>query len=385
MDLSLQPVKEVYLIMNKIITHILLITMFLSTPAFAQQNENEPEELKVEYANGIVLEVLSEFENESLAKTLGSEQKVQYLQVKVTSGTQKGKIINVLNQRMSSPIYDIDAAKGDKVVLDIETQGDVIDAYIADKQRVPVLLISIGLFFTALLLVGGKKGLSSLFSILVTAVMIFAILIPLTLKGMPVIPLTIFVSIISTLVTMFVVGGCNRKSVSATIGTILSLVIAGFLSMFVIKYGYITGFTDQTSIILFNSRPDLDFKGLITAAMIIAALGAIMDVGMSISSCIYEIKDKNPSLNRKELAISGMNVGKDIIGTMSNTLILAYLGAAFHLMLLSTDVPLIKFLNLNSVTTEISAALIGSIGIVMCVPITAFIAAYLCKDKVNKS
>jgi uncharacterized membrane protein len=132
---------------------------------------------------------------------------------------------------------------------------------------------------------------------------------------------------------------------------------------------------------LWASNPHLDFKGILSSGMIIASLGAIMDIGMSISSCVNEIHNTDTSLSAKELIKSGMNVGKDIVGTMASTLILAYIGSAFFLFLLLENVPVAKFLNLNSVASEISSAIVGSIGIVICVPITAVITSYLLTRK----
>ena len=128
---------------------------------------------------------------------------------------------------------------------------------------------------------------------------------------------------------------------------------------------------------LFSAHPSLNFVGVLASAMIIGALGAVMDIGMSISSTVNELFSSNSQMSVRELFTSGMNVGKDIIGTMANTLILAYLGGALSLVLLSSNIDMQKFFNLNQVATEISAALIGSIAIVLCVPITAIISAWL--------
>ena len=132
---------------------------------------------------------------------------------------------------------------------------------------------------------------------------------------------------------------------------------------------------------LYSAHPELKFPGILSASMIIAALGALMDTGISIASAINEIYETDNSLSVKQLFTSGMNIGKDIIGTMSNTLILVYLGASLPLVLLSSNIDLQKFFNLNQVATEISSALVGSIAILVCVPLTAIISAYLIKHQ----
>jgi len=201
--------------------------------------------------------------------------------------------------------------------------------------------------------------------------------VPAVLNKFPVIPMTVLIAFISTFITMYVVAGVNLKSLSASLGTVFSVIIAGIISSLVIKFAPLNGFNHQEAAMLWASRPDLDFTALLTAGVIIASLGAVMDVGMSIASSIYELKKVNNELTTKELITSGFNVGKDIMGTMANTLILAYIGSAFALVLLAANAPLIKLLNLNSIASEIASAITGSIGIVFCVPITAVIAGYL--------
>jgi len=143
----------------------------------------------------------------------------------------------------------------------------------------------------------------------------------------------------------------------------------------------LSGFAGEENMFLYSAHPELKFPGILSASMIIAALGALMDTGISIASAINEIYETDNSLSVKQLFTSGMNIGKDIIGTMSNTLILVYLGASLPLVLLSSNIDLQKFFNLNQVATEISSALVGSIAILVCVPLTAIISAYLIKHQ----
>ena len=135
---------------------------------------------------------------------------------------------------------------------------------------------------------------------------------------------------------------------------------------------------------LYSAHYNLNFKGILASSMIIAALGALMDTAVSIASTINEIYETNKKLSIRQLFTSGMNVGRDIIGTMSNTLILVYLGSSLPLVLLSNNIDLQKFFNLNQVATEISSALVGSIAILACVPVTAIIAAYMIKNQKDK-
>ena len=358
---------------------ILLIIFFSCCLSSNAQDRSSHDD--VQYASGIVQKVLSETQNKTLEESLGGTQVTQTVLVKVLNGENKGKIIQVENQLSSNPAYDINIKSGDRVMLDIEKQGGSSYINISDRERIPALLIITGIFMTLLLGIGGMKGLKSLMSLIITTALVIFILVPSILNRFPIIPVTVAVAFVSTICTMFLIGGFNLKSVAACIGTIGGVVSAGLISSLIINIAPLSGFHDQESIILWGSRPDLDFTGLLTSAMIIGALGAIMDVGISIASSIAEVKSIDNSLSAKQLVKSGLNVGKDIMGAMSNTLILAYIGSFLPLILLATDAPLIKLINLNSIATEITAAVAGSIGIVLAVPITAFAAGYLMSNK----
>ena len=372
--------------LNKIILLVFCIFYFI-VPAFAQEDSPDaPSGTNVSYSSGKVLQIISEKVNKELEDSFHTEQITQTVKVLVLSGKYKGKIVKIDNQLTSNPVYDIKIKAGNRVILSVEETPKGVDFYIADQERVPVLLILVGVFLSLLMIIGGMQGLRSIVSILVTVVLVFFVLVPAVLNNFPIILMTVFIAIISTFATMFIVSGINLKSLSASIGTILSVIIAGLMSSLVIKFAPLNGFGSQESVMLWADRPDLDYTGLLTAGMIIASLGAVMDVGISIASSIYEFKNVDNTLNTKDLFRSGLNVGKDIMGAMSNTLILAYIGGAFSLVLLASNAPLIKLLNLNSIAAEIASAITGSIGIVLCVPITALIAAYLIgKDKNKES
>ena len=232
-----------------------------------------------------------------------------------------------------------------------------------------------------LLLIGHKKGVTSIISIVSTIALIFFMLMPMILNGFCPIASSVLVGILSAGITIYLVGGFNSKSSAAIIGTSSSLIFAGALSMLAIYFAHLTGFAGEEPMFLYTARPDLSFTGILSASMVIAALGALMDTSVSIASTINEIHETDNSLSVRQLFKSGMNVGRDIIGTMSNTLILVYLGSSLPLVLLSSNIDMNKFFNLNQVATEILSALTGSIAILICVPITAIIAAILIKRK----
>lgn len=320
----------------------------------------------------------------------GEQTTKQEVTVRVLTGDFKGSERIIDNMLTGNPAYDIPLSKGDKVILHMEPVSDTVttpedvDIFIADIQRNTEIYIFTGIFCILLLIIGRKKGLTSIISILSTLALIFFMLMPMILNGFCPIASAVLTGIISTVITIYLVGGFNSKSSSAIIGTSISLVFAGALSMLAIYFAHLTGFAGEENMFLYTARPDLSFTGILSASMIIAALGALMDTAVSIASTVNEIYETDKTLSIKQLFKSGMNVGRDIIGTMSNTLILVYLGSSLPLVLLSSNIDMNKFFNLNQVATEILSAITGSIAILVCVPATAIIAAILIKRQNEK-
>ncbi|OLA76533.1 MAG: hypothetical protein BHW55_08075 [Candidatus Melainabacteria bacterium 35_41] len=320
----------------------------------------------------------------------GEQTTKQEVTVRVLTGDFKGSERIIDNMLTGNPAYDIPLSKGDKVILHMEPVSDTVtapedvDIFIADIQRNTEIYIFTGIFCILLLIIGQKKGLTSIISILSTLALIFFMLMPMILNGFCPIASAVLTGIISTVITIYLVGGFNSKSSAAIIGTSISLAFAGALSMLAIYFAHLTGFAGEENMFLYTARPDLSFTGILSASMIIAALGALMDTAVSIASTVNEIYETDKTLSVKQLFKSGMNVGRDIIGTMSNTLILVYLGSSLPLVLLSSNIDMNKFFNLNQVATEILSAITGSIAILVCVPATAIIAAILIKRQNEK-
>lgn len=306
-------------------------------------------------------------------------QTKQLIDVKLITGQFKNETIQVENILTGNPYYDIKLKKNTKVILHAEENGDEINYSIEDVKR-SGNLIWLSIIFCALLIYVGKlKGVFSLVSIALTILLIINFLSPLILFGINPILACFIICILSTTLTMYLVGGFNAKSSSAALGACASLFFSGILSYIVMYTAKLTGFAGENSMFLYSAHPELNFIGITIASMILATLGAVMDVAMSIASTINEIHTIDSNKTIKELFQSGMNVGRDIIGTMANTLILVYLGGSLPLILLSNNIDWQKFINLNMVVTETASALIGSIAIVICVPFTAILSAILVK------
>ena len=348
--------------------YLLLILSMLFLPVLADEAKILPSQ------TGIVEKVqYVDLNDDTVSQTK------QTIQVRLLTGEFKGETVELDNMLTGNPYYDIKLKKNTKVILHAEDNGEGVEFSIEDIKRSGNLGWLSLLFCGLLIYVGRKKGFYSLISIGLTVLLITHALSPLILIGINPVLATILICIASTAATMYLVGGFNAKSTSAVIGAMLSLLFAGLLSYITLFTAHLTGFTEENSMFLYTAHPELDFIGITISTMILATLGAVMDVAMSIASTINEIYITDNTKTVKDLFISGMNVGRDIIGTMANTLILVYLGGSLPLLLLAGNIDLQKFINLNQVVTETASALIGSIAIVICVPFTAVAASQMIK------
>ena len=215
-----------------------------------------------------------------------------------------------------------------------------------------------------------------------TVFCLFMVLIPLLLKGWPTIPTTFVVCAYVALVCFTILGGVHRKTISAFLGTVSGTFIAMVFGIAVQFFAKIDGLRLEDAEPLMQLKQvglTIDLRGLLVAAIIICALGAVMDVAMSISSALEEIHAANPSLTRKELFKSGMNIGRDMVGTMTNTLILAFLGGEFTLciFLYTRGLTFYHLFSTAFVALETISGLASSIGMILAIPLTAFIASTL--------
>lgn len=325
------------------------------------------------------------------AQNTGQEEETpretQFLDVKIKEGKHKDETIraqNIIDPRLA---HNISVEKGDSVLVYIneDNRGKALDASIIGHSREMYLYILIGTFALLLIVVGALKGLKAIVTLTITIAIIIKILLPLILMGYN----PLWVSIISCAaiitITLIIVSGPNRKTLSAIIGTSGGVIAAGAIAMFVGTLSKLTGLGDEEAqmLVFIPQQIELDFKGLLFAAILIGTLGAVMDVGMSIASSMNEIEKAKPDITSRQLIKSGMNIGRDIMGTMSNTLILAYTGGSLHLMLLlmAYDIPFIEIINQDIIATEVVRAISGSIGLVLSIPLTAVIAGTLGRQR----
>ena len=312
----------------------------------------------------------------------------QKLSVIVKSGRFKGETMTVYNYFGALSGVPVDV--GDSVTLTIKIHSDgTHSATVYEFNRIPIIGAFIAIFFIAVILVGGKAGLKSLVGLAITIVCLFSILIPLLLKGAPIIPTTVIMCTFVLLVSLTIFGGVNRKTISAFLGAVSGMLIAMIFGLVVQKIAKIDGYRLEDAEPLLQLRyidAKVRIRGLLVASIIVSALGAVMDEAMNISSALEEVHAANPSLGKSDLLRSGMNIGRDTVGTMTNALIMAFLGSEFSLMifLFARDLTFYHLYSTAFFALETISGLSASIGMVLAIPITNLIASSLITMKKHR-
>ena len=300
-------------------------------------------------------------------------------EAKVRRGALKGEII-IAEQTFSRFLPDTskEVAMGDSVLL-VNFNDDewFFNGYARTNK-----LFGLGLLFTlCVLLFGGKKGFNTILSLGLTCAAVFAVFIPSILSGKNIYLMAMLVCAYTTVITLLLVIGYNKKSLAAAIGCISGILAAGIITLIMDRVLLLTGIVDEHSRFLANLpiATPINLKAIIFAGIIIGAMGAIMDVSMSIASALWEIKEKAISIKFEALFRSGLNIGRDIMGSMANTLILAYIGSSLSVVLILSvySNSLMELLNREMIVVEILQALAGSFGILLAMPLTAFFCATL--------
>ena len=336
-----------------------------------------------EFYNGVITEIIEEDLNKDPILD-GVEIGYQKVIAKVTEGQYKDNTYEIKNN--ISRLYNYKVEEGTKVVLILYKQnnGNMIwDVYGYDRSS--MIYVLAGIFIIVVIIIGGVKGIKSLVSLMFTLVTVIFLMLPLMFRGVEPMLAAVVSATLSIIVTLSLVSGINKKTVTAIIGTISGVVISGIIAYIFGELTHSSGMTmnDTESLIYIAEGTNLKVKGIMFAGILIASLGAVMDVAMSISSSLFEIYEVNKNIKQIDLFKSSMNIGKDIIGTMTNTLILAFAGGSITTLILifAANMPYNKFINLEVLAIEIIQGLAGSIGIVLSVPITAAVGSYLCRKK----
>lgn len=302
------------------------------------------------------------------------------LQLKLLSGRYAGDTVTVTNYL--SAMYNVDVEEGDTVSVRIDTAGvGEYQVSIYNYNRTPWLILFVVVFAAALILLGGMQGLRAFLGLVFTYVSIVFLLVPLTLRGYPSVPMTIVLVAVTSVVSFYLLGGWQPKTIGGALGCICGVCFAALLGAAAIGLVHITAYQmdEAEALILVQSEYGLRMRGLFLSGVLLTALGAVMDIAMSVASAMDELKVKRPDISGKELFLSGMKVGRDATGTMANTLVLAIAGSSLNMMVLiySYQVSFNQLMNTDFITVEVIRGIAGSLGIILAVPCVAAITAAL--------
>ena len=345
----------------------------------AEENTIKPTEY-AEYEKGRVVEIL--MDNCEVSEVAENAYRGdQKLLVKVTSGQYKGE--TMLVSGFVGPIYGEPAKGGQSVVLSINTyaNGDHT-ATVYEYNRTPIVFLILGIFVLVTIAVGGRTGAKSVLGLILTMVVILMVFLPLLMKGWLPIPTSFLLCSLVAVVCFVILGGCSKKVLCACIGTIGGVAFSMLFGILTQKLLHLDGLraTDAEALLqLRQTGTPVHIRGLLVAGVIISALGAVMDVAMSIASAQSELKAVDPDLSARALWRSGMNIGRDMVGTMTNTLILAILGSGMVLILYlySLNLSWYQLMASSYIAIELISSVSSAIGVILAVPLTNAAGALL--------
>lgn len=280
-------------------------------------------------------------------------------------------------------LYGANCVVGTKVIVRISEYDGNISGSVYGYDRGMVLYILIGLFLICMWLEGGKKGINSIIALIFTFVVIMNMYIPLMYIGVNPFLAAVVSSILIVIISMILIGDFSKKTICAILGTIWGIVIAGMIAIIFGKLAHISGYNveDIETLIYVGQNSKLDIGGLLFSGILMASLGAVMDVAMSVSSTINEVNQIDTKLTSKDLFKSGISVGRDMIGTMSNTLILAFIGNSVNTMVViyAYAFPYLQVINTYSIGIEILRGIAGTMGVILTVPFVSDISSKIMK------
>lgn len=292
----------------------------------------------------------------------------------------RGKTLDVVQEMDKSYVFcPKQVEQGDEILVEGYTQGGETQYYFGDYVRITPLLWLLVIFCVLIIVFSRMQGLKTVISLGFTCLSVFVVLIPAILNGHNIYFWSIAVCVFMTVMTLSIISGFNVKALCACIGCVSGVMCSGLIVLIMDKFLNMTGMLEEESVYLIQLYPDnpVNLKAIIFAMIIVGAVGAVMDVSMSISSSLYELKLKSPDISPKELMKSGFTIGRDMMGTMANTLVLAYIGSSLTsvLLLVSYNANIEQVINKEMIVAEILQALAGSLGMLLTLPLTSAVCA----------
>lgn len=332
-------------------------------------------------SQGLSLAQVVSVQNDTSTRYLSQTIIVQFL-----TGDLKGQTTTVSSQAVSSSTDNnyLLISSGEKVLLARDTMEGVMNEpyYITDRYRLPALFFAILLFVIIAVLFGRIRGLTSIIGLAMSVGVLIGFVVPQILAGHDPLTICLIGAAAIALVSLYLAHGFNKRTTIALCGTLITLTVSALLAILFVSMARLIGIaTDQSFYLELGTNINLNLRGLLLGGIIIGALGVLDDVTIGQSVTVHELKDANPNLGVKELYLRAMSIGREHIASLINTLFLAYAGISLpiilYLVAFQNGVPLWFALNGESIAEEIVRTMVGSIGIILAVPITTLLAAWV--------
>ena len=362
-------------IMAAVLTALAVCAVLVNRPA---EGEVPTSASQMVFERAVVTAVLSDDAAPDYEYAEGKRVGTQELEIRVQTGIHKNEIMSLTNYM--SAMFNVDLEKDDSIIIRILTDEDgACYASLFNYNRGAVLGGLMLLFAVLLAVLGGKKGAGALRGLLFTLACVWFLLIPCLIRGIPAVPVTVAVVAVTAAGALILLNGFSRKTLCAVLGCVIGVVAAGAIAAAAGSLTPMDGFNmpEAENLILYGADKGLKVRGLLVCGVLISALGAVMDVALGIASAVWELREQNAAMTAGQLFRSGMHIGRDAMGTMANTLILAFAGSSLNILILvqTYDIPFLQLVNTDYICIEIIQSIAGSMGILLTVPIVAFISA----------
>jgi uncharacterized membrane protein len=346
------------------------LALFGAPEAYAQEIIQDT----VTFVKAEVTEVISQEEKEILGT--GTPATYQTIEVRILEGADAGKIITLDNDYLM-------LKEGEVVYL-----RHTVNAFegkntyaVSEPYRLPILWFFVALFLLCLFIFGGKQGLRGLLALIASLFCIAYLLLPGILAGYSPILLSVGISSLIVIVGSYITHGFNRTTTAAVFGMLAAIVITGLLAYIAITWGRLSGYTEDEAVYLnFNTGGAIDFVGLLLGGIMIGLLGVLYDAAISQAIAVEELFAAGKNISKREVFARALRIGREHIGALVNTLAIAYVGASLPLLLLLKQVAssnISTTINQEVFATEILRTAISSIGLILAVPLTTFVAVWM--------
>ena len=355
---------------------IFISLFFLGSKLEAQNNTSAGAKMQ----KAKVVEVIAELEKPREDNSIFTQQD---LKLEILKGENKGTEIYFYGisdlEVFSSSVYK----KGDKVFIDsyLDENGEET-CYVVDTVRTRALIILALIFIAILIIIGRFKGLRALFSLILSFVVIIKFILPQILVGQDPFIISLIGGLAIMIIIIYLTEGWHRKSHLAILSVFISLISILALSLIFVGLADLSGLAqEEAAFLVAVGDLQINFRGLLLAGFIIGAIGVLDDIIVGQIEATESLREANPNLSKKKIFHLAYRVGNTHLGAIVNTLFLTYTGAALPLLLLfilnqSSGLSLERFLSTEAVATEVVRTLVGSIGVMLSMPIATFFGAF---------